>query len=201
MADTVSKEQYDVLVKRLEQAEATAHDVVKKEIDLLKSTNEKLATSAKTLEDNVTSLKSELVASKELAKAHEDKATQLNDKIKTLETELAAAKQELDSYAKQMCKSKRKAAMAQLAIDEAKQEDILNKLATASDEIFDEFVKAFPKKTVETTTTASVKETLKEATQTNTIVIVPSDTQELLAANASQWFAETLSVKSNKKGE
>jgi hypothetical protein len=142
----------------------------------------------------------EALASKEVSKAHEDNVSKLNEQIKTLEASLAQAKSELNSYHKEMCKSKRKAALAQVDVDEAKVNDLLEKFASASDELFDEFVKAMPKKKTDTTT-ASMKDVLEKAEKTDTNVVVPSDTQNVLVAKASEWFASTLTNKSDKKGE
>ncbi len=193
MTDTVSKAEYDALVKKLESAEAVAKDISKKEIDSLKEAHEKAIAENKTLQ-------SELAVSKELAKSHEDSSSKLNDTVKKLEEELAEAKAKLDAYHKEMCKSKRKAAMASIDVDETRANELIEKFSSVSDEIFDEFVKAMPKRTTETketnTTTASLKEALEKAEDKETTVVVNSDTQNSLIAKASEWFASTLSKKS-----
>lgn len=196
-----TKELHDSLVKRLETAEAAAKEASKKEIDSLKEKYDAtLVNLAKSQEDNK-KLSGELAITKELAKSHEDKSVQLNEQIKILETSLAKAKEDLDKYNKEMCKSKRKSAMAQLDVDDARANELLDKFAGVSDEIFDEFVKSMPKKvvtTITTATTASLTDALKNATNIDTNVTVP-DTQKNLFSQASEWFSSTLSKK--VKGE
>jgi hypothetical protein len=196
MADVITKEAYDALEKRLEAAEAAAKEASKKELDSFKEINEKLSAEAKKLND-------ELKVALELSKAHEATATGLSEKIKTLETELADAKSKLDSYNKEMCKSKRKAAMAEVNVENA--DAFVEKFADVSDELFDELVKAMPKKAVAKvedkpteTTTASVKEILDKAEDKDTTVTIPSDATTKYHSEASEWFASILSNKETK---
>lgn len=194
----ITKEQYDIVVKKLESAEAAVKDVVNKEIDSLKDINTKLTANAKEQIEAITKLKNELNASKEVSKAHEDGSAKLSDKIKLLEAELAQAKSELDKNNKEMCKGKRKAALAGVDIDEAKANELVERFANASDELFDELVKALPKKQVADTTT-SAREFLDKAQDKDTNINIPSDIQNNLVAKASEWFASSLSK--NDKGE
>jgi chromosome segregation ATPase len=188
-------------------AEAAAEEIVRKEMDSLKELNTKLSTSTNELTNQLATAKednkkisSELVAAKEIAKSQEDNSTKLAVRVKELEEALGKAKEEMDKYQKETCKSKRKAAMAQIDVDDARADELIEKLANASDEIFDEFVKSMPKKTVKTdTTTASTKDILDNAKDKDTNLIVPSDAQNKLTAVASEWFVSMLSTKN--KGE
>lgn len=200
---TISQEQYDSVLKRLETAEAVAKEVFTKELDSYKATtaalkadNDKLVTELATAKETSKKVSDELNVAKEIAKAHEDNVTKLNETIKTLEVQLAEAKAEMDKFNKETKKNKRKSAMAELDIDDARANELVEKFADVADELFDEVVKAMPKKTK---TTATAQEILSTAT-VETTVTIPSQTQVELTAKASEWFAETLSNK-NKKGE
>jgi hypothetical protein len=122
-------------------------------------------------------------------------------KSKTYEDALAKAKSDLDTYQKEMCKSKRKAAMAEIDADDARKNELVEKFIGVADEIFDEFVKNMPKKQVVTTTTTSAKEILDKAVDVDTTVVVPTETQKTLVAKASEWIGSTLSNPKDKKGE
>lgn len=199
----ITKEAYDALLKKVEAAEAAAKEVAQKELNevkaahaALKEVHEKVVAELNTIKDSFKKTSDELTAAKEISKAHEDKTLALAEQIKTLETQLNEAKAEMDKHTKEMKSSKRKAAMAEIDVDEAKANELLVKFAEVSDELFDEVVKAFPRKKAAEATTLTEK--LENAEVTTATVTVPTETQKALAAKASEWFSETLKPNKTK---
>jgi len=186
MADSYTKEQYEELKTKLELAQAsekaTAEKRVNDEMTALKST-------IKELESTKAKLESDLTVSKDIVKAHEAKVTNLEGEFNKIKDELAKASEKIAKSEKEALKSKRLAMFADVQLEPAKAQELVDKFADASDVMFDELVKALPRKTA----TAAVPVTtptlaLATATIEPTLNTVPSVNADNVS-KASAWLS------------
>jgi len=198
---TVSKEKYEALADEVKNLRAEAKVAAEKAV-------EAQINSAKA---QVTKLESELAASKEVAKAHEDKVKTLEADVNSLNEKLTKANTDLATVAKENLKAKRLAMFAEVDILPAKAQELVDKFIDASEDMFNELVTAMPKKAkskdekkdektmcekTETTEAALANATVETTVKTVPTVDATKDTR----AKASTWLNSILktSVKENK---
>jgi hypothetical protein len=202
MADvTLTQDKYDLLVKRAEAADAAAKETLEKNLvdhkaqaKTLQDGNDKLTSDLTKAQEALKKVTDELTAAQAISKANEDKSTTLVGQIKELETRLVEAKAAMDKKSKEDKMAARKVACVALDMDETKANEFLAKFADIADELFDEVVKAMPKRISQTN-----KDVLAGAQLTTATVNVNSDTQKLLSAKASEWITGSLTLETKTK--
>lgn len=189
--------QYDEIKVKLEKAEAALKDVAdrnyKQEIDGLKSNVKELETAKATLD-------TQLAASKDVVKAHEDKAKLLETELATVKADLVKATEQLTKINKETTKAKRLALFNDIEVDATKAKELVDKFAEASDEIFEELVKAMPKKKandVPAPTPVQALATAKLDTESGSPA--PESKPEL--TTASTWISNIFRSTEKKSGD
>lgn len=143
---TYTQAQYDELKVKLEKVEATAKDFAEKSFAKEKVD---LQETIKKLETDKTSLATELTASKEVVKANESKTKTLETELAETNKKLVKANEDLAVVAKEALKAKRLAMFNDIDVEPAKAQELVEKFLGTDDSIFDELVKAMPKKKAE----------------------------------------------------
>ncbi len=144
MANEVSytKEQYDALRAELDQFKSASQQATQKEIADLKVQIDDLTKANDTLN-------TELEASKEVSKAKEDKVLALENELTEAQTKLAEAEASIKEAEVKAVNASRKALLMD-RVDETKAEELIQKFANASQEMFDALVDSLPKKSEDT---------------------------------------------------
>lgn len=192
MADTVAKQDYDTLAEELKTLRAEAKVASEK-------ATEKQIADAKA---QASKFESELAASKAVAQAHEDKVKTLEAEVKLVNEKLVTANTELEAAAKETLKAKRLSMFADVEIDAAKAQELVEKFIGASDEMFNELVTAMPKKikTEAKVENKTVETALSTAKVEETVVTVPAvDATKETRTKASAWISEFLKTSVKNK--
>ena len=189
-----TKEQYESLKAELDQFKTASEEAQKKEIDSLKAQITELTNTVKTLS-------SELEASKEVSNAKEDK-------VISLEKELAEANAKIEETEKSIKEAEAKAlnaarkALLLERVDEEKAENLVQKFANASQEMFDALVDSLPiksdskakedkeKEEDEEDCEAEVKTNIDNAKADDNIEMSSGSTQEeeTISQRAAAWL-------------
>ena len=143
MANEVSytKEQYDALKAELDQFKSASEQATKKELDILKAQITELT-------EKYQAVSTELDASKEVSQAKEDKVLALETKLTESKEALATAEASIKEAEAKAVNAARKALLLE-RVDDAKAEDLIQKFANASDEMFEALVESLPAKKME----------------------------------------------------
>jgi len=134
-----TKEQYEALKAELDKTKTLAEQATQKEIDDMKS-------QINELNDTIAKLNNELDASKEVSKAKEDKVVALETELKETQSKLTEAENTIKEAEAKAVNAARKALLLD-RVDEEKAENLIQKFANASQEMFDALVDSLPKKT------------------------------------------------------
>lgn len=130
---TVSVAQYEKLEQELAQAKEQAAKAVEKEIDGYKS-------QISTLETEKEAVAKDLENEKSLSEEKDEKIKTLETSLSEKDEELAEAKKELDNMKADKAKSERVSQLVEVGVEKDKAESIVEKFASASDEMFAEVV-------------------------------------------------------------
>ncbi len=195
-----TKEMYDKLERELETAKAALKDAsektVNRELEALKA-NIAILDTAKA------KAQTELDASKAVIQAHEAKVKTLEVELATANEKLAKANETIAKSEKESLKAKRLAMFSDVEIESVKAQELVDKFADASDAMFDELVKAMPKKNKTVVATpATPAAALAAAVVEPTVATVPAAGASDNLAKASAWFASfSTSNKTENTGE
>lgn len=206
---TISQEKYDLVVAKLEQAEASvkSNDSVvaeyKSMLEKLQSENEAAIQSAN--------------LSKEVAKANEDQIAKLQSQIESLQSELTSATSQLESFKREALKASRLSMFNEVDVDLAKANDLVEKFIAVSDEMFQELVLAMPKKMMKKAEDKMDKEKEDEMemkkkksmsseasalenveTETQVVSTVVHDETETVRSKACEWLSSLMKSKAAK---
>jgi hypothetical protein len=202
MSDVVyTKEQYEALKAELDQFKAASQQAAQNEIDGLKQ--------------QIAQISTELEASKEVSKAKEEKVVALEAELTDTQTKLAEAAQSIKDAEVQAITAARKALLLE-RVDEDKAENLVQKFANASQEMFDALVDSLPKKSEvsdakcgedkmddeeEEETEAEVTTDLEDAKADDKAEMASGSTQEeeTLRSKAAAWLANNVLRATNKK--
>jgi hypothetical protein len=204
-----TKEQYEALKAELDQIKAVSKDATQKEIDALKSQVAELSKANKQLND-------ELEASKEVSKAKEDK-------LVALETSLSEAQAKLTEVENSMKEAELKA-LANMRkqllldrVDEEKAENLVQKFANASQEMFDALLESLPvrakcedkkekdkdkeKNKEKEAKAEEIESNIEEAKAEEELEMSSGGTQEeeTLRSKAASWFSGVLRTTAKEK--
>ena len=140
MANEVSytQEQYDALKAELDQFKSASQQAVQQEIADLKAQIDELTKANQ-------SLTTELEASKEVSKAKEDNIVTLEAELTEIKAKLTEAENNIKEAEVKAINASRKALLLE-RVDEVKAEDLIQKFANASQEMFEALVDSLPKK-------------------------------------------------------
>jgi hypothetical protein len=133
-----TKEQYDALKAELDQFKAVSQQAAQKEMDCLKAQITELSTT-------ISSLSSELEASKEVSIAKETKVVALETELTETSAKLAVAEQSIKESEVKVVNAARRALLVE-RVDADKAENLIQKFANASQEMFDALVDSLPVK-------------------------------------------------------
>jgi hypothetical protein len=137
-----TKEQYEALKAELDQFKTASQQAAQKEVDTLKAQIAALTESSQ-------ALSSELEASKEVSSAKETKVVALETELAETKTKLAEAEKSIKDAEVAAITIARKALLLG-RVDEEKAENLVQKFANASQEMFDALVDSLPVKAAET---------------------------------------------------
>jgi chromosome segregation ATPase len=212
MADAVvyTKEQYEALKAELDQFKAASQQTAQKEIDNLKAQITEL-TEVKQ------ALSTELEASKEVSSAKETKVVALEAELTETKSKLAEAEGSIKEAELKAVNAARKSLLLE-RVDEAKAENLIQKFANASQEMFDALVDSLPKKVAETEGKCAEDEMSKEdeeedksegevttdlddAKADDDAIMSSGGTQEeeTIRSKASAWFSANVLRTTHKK--
>jgi chromosome segregation ATPase len=133
-----TKEQYDALKAELDQFKAVSQKATEKEIDGLKAQIAELSTT-------ISSLSSELEASKEVSIAKETKVVALETELTETNAKLLTAEKSIKESEEKAVNAARRALLVE-RVDADKAENLIQKFANASQEMFDALVDSLPVK-------------------------------------------------------
>ena len=133
-----TKEQYDALKAELDQFKAVSQKATEKEIDGLKA-------QINSLTKDVSDLSNELVASKEVSSAKESKVIALETELTETNAKLVVAEKSIKEGEVKAINAARKALLVE-RVDADKADNLIQKFANASQEMFDALVDSLPVK-------------------------------------------------------
>lgn len=201
MSDVVyTKEQYEALKAELDQIKAVSQQAVEKEIDELTKQNQALST--------------ELEASKEVSNAKDEKVVALEAELTEVKAKLEEAEKSIKDAEVKAINASRKALLLE-RVDEQKAENLVQKFANASQEMFDALVESLPVKSAkmedkeeekdkedEESCDAEIKTDLDDAKADDNAEMASGGSQEeeTLRSKAAAWFStNVLRSTANKK--
>lgn len=211
MSDVVyTKEQYEALKTELDQIKAASQQAAQKEVDELRAQIDELTNKNQ-------ALSTELEASKEVSKAKEDKVVALEAELSDAQAKLVEAEKKIKDAEVAAVNASRKALLLE-RVDEEKAENLVQKFANASQEMFDALVDSLPKKAESAKTedkeddkeedddescgSEEVKTDIDEAQADDSAEMASggSHEEETLRSKASAWFSQNvLRSTANKK--
>jgi chromosome segregation ATPase len=200
-----TKEQYDALKAELDQFKAVSQKATEKEIDGLKAQITELSTT-------ISSLSSELEASKEVFIAKETKVVALETELTEANAKLLAAEKSIKDAEIQAINATRKALLVE-RVDADKVDNLIQKFANASQEMFDALVDSLPVKAKcdpamdeeeedeEKGKADEVVTDLEDATAEDSADMASGGTQEeeTLRSKASAWFSSNVLRSTHNK--
>jgi len=131
-----TKEQYNALKAELDQFKSASAEATKKEIDILKAQITELT-------EKHQALSTELEASKEVSQAKEDKVLALETELTETKSKLAEAVTSIQEAETKAITAARKSLLLE-KVDEEKAENLIQKFANASEEMFEALVESLP---------------------------------------------------------
>jgi len=203
VVDTVTKAQYDELKSELSQFKEVAAKATQKEIEASKA-------EVATLQSEVSKAKEDLANATKLSNDKTAKIEALEAELVTVAKKLEDAQAEISKAQEDKKVQARISKLVEVGVDSAKAASLVEKFATASDEMFDEVVslnKAAKKedKPMDDEETEDKKATEKSkcSIDLDKVVaeksVIPQDnTQQDTAAKASAYFAKVLSNTKKK---
>ena len=204
-----TKEQYDALKAELDQFKAVSQKATEKEIDGLK-------VQINSLTDANQSLSNELEASKEVSIAKETKVVALETELAETNTKLSVAVQSIRDAEVQAINIARKTLLLE-RVDADKAENLIQKFANASQEMFDALVDSLPVKAKcdPTTDDEEDKEDKKGKADADEVIVTDLDDakavddaemasggtqeEETLRSKASAWFSSNVLRSTHNK--
>jgi chromosome segregation ATPase len=202
-----TKEQYDALKAELDQFKAVSQQATKDEIDGLKAQIAELSTT-------ISSLSSELEASKEVSIAKETKVVALETELTDANAKLAVAVQSIRDAEIEAINASRKALLLE-RVDADKVDNLIQKFANASQEMFDALVDSLPVKAKCDPATDDEEDPEEKKGKADEVVVTDledakaedgaemasggTQEEETLRSKASAWFSSNVLRSTHNK--
>lgn len=217
MADTYSKEQYDQIVARLEQAEKSAKDSAEKaqakfidelnaKIASLSTEKTELCSASVLVTEKLAKVENELAVAGEVSKNKDEQLAKLQAENATLSAKIKEHDEIFQKAALEKSKAVRLSKLAEKDLTAEKAQALVDKFITVTDEMFDEIVNSLAnKKSVTTPASAKVAPVLDEyVIDEEPSLSVASEDQaqkDELRTKACAWFKTAINHNSTDKGE
>lgn len=215
---TYTQAQYDAIKKELDELKAKSQAEFESQLEVLQKEKSDLEAQIGELKQNIESLKTEANATQEVLTAKDEKISGLEEKVTSIMAKLDEAEAKIaDAEAKAVNSARRSLLLEK--VDEEKADKLVEKFASASDELFQTLVDSLPakkmededwekKKKKEKEKKSEAEDTSEEEEELDTaeanedeldMAGDSEDQDEVIRTKASEWFSNLMT--STKKGD